>query len=139
MPDKLPRYRQGDAPLPDRCRLWPLYGAGSESLGRTGQPIEVPTPHYGPDELLVRHDACCLCFSDFKVIRSGQEHPRIYRDMQANPVVLGHEVCMTAVGVGENLRDEYHVGDRFIVQPGISTAPSDPHWHQCRADGSRAV
>jgi threonine dehydrogenase-like Zn-dependent dehydrogenase len=119
MADKLAEYRRAAAPLPDRNRLWPLYGAGLEQLGRDGQLIEVPRPKYGPDELLVRHDACGLCFSDIKVIRLGEEHPRIYRDMQADPVVLGHEVTMTVVGVGENLRDQYRVGDRFIIQADI--------------------
>jgi D-arabinose 1-dehydrogenase-like Zn-dependent alcohol dehydrogenase len=119
MADKLTEYRRAAAPLPDRNQLWPLYGAGFEKLGRDGQLIEVPMPKYGPDELLVRHDACGLCFSDIKVIRLGVEHPRIYRDMQADPVVLGHEVTMTVVGVGENLRDQYRVGDRFIIQADI--------------------
>ena len=53
--------------------------------------IERPLPSYGPDELLVRHDATGICFSDIKVIRAGQNHPRIYRDMSKEPVVLGHE------------------------------------------------
>lgn len=119
MSDKLTAYRHADAPLPDRNRLWPLYGAGFENLGCDGHPIEVPMPRYGPDELLVRHDACGLCFSDVKVIESGQKHPRIHRDMRTSPVVLGHEVTLTVVGVGENLRDQYRIGDRFIVQADI--------------------
>lgn len=119
MSDKLSEYRRADAPLPDRNRLWPLYGAGFENLGRNGQPVGMAMPEYGPDELLVRHDACGLCFSDVKVIRAGQKHPRIYRDMRADPVVLGHEVSMTVVGVGEDLRDQYRVGDRFIIQADI--------------------
>ncbi|GAB4528791.1 MAG: hypothetical protein Kow0063_05270 [Anaerolineae bacterium] len=119
MSDKLTEYRRANAPLPKRNRLWPLYGAGFDNLGRDAKPIEVPMPEYGPDELLVRHDACGLCFSDIKVLRLGEEHPRIYRDMRADPVVLGHEVAMTVVGVGENLRDQYKVGDRFIIQADI--------------------
>ncbi|MBN1975913.1 MAG: alcohol dehydrogenase catalytic domain-containing protein [Anaerolineae bacterium] len=119
MPDKLTDYRRADASLPERNRLWPLYGAGFENLGREGQPIEVETPTFGPDELLVRHDAVGLCFSDIKIIRLGEEHPRIYRNMKENPVVQGHEVSMTVVGVGENLRDQYAVGDRFIIQADI--------------------
>lgn len=119
MSDKLSEYRRAEAPLPERYRLWPLYGAGFENLGRDGEPIQVPMPDYGPDELLVRHDACSVCFSDYKVLRAGQEHPRIYRDMKADPVVLGHEVTLTVVGVGDDLRDEYSVGDRFIVQADI--------------------
>jgi threonine dehydrogenase-like Zn-dependent dehydrogenase len=105
--------------LPECNRIWPLYGAGLDNLGDDGQPIEVPMPAYGPDELLVRHDACGLCFSDIKIIRLGQQHPRIRRDMQADPVVLGHEVSMTVVGVGEDLRGQYKVGDRFVIQADI--------------------
>lgn len=119
MTDKLAEYRLADAPLPEYNRIWPLYGAGWDNLGRDRRPIDVPMPEYGPDELLLRHDACGLCFSDIKVIRTGQQHPRIYRDMKRDPVVLGHEVTVTVVGVGQNLRDQYHVGDRFIVQADI--------------------
>jgi threonine dehydrogenase-like Zn-dependent dehydrogenase len=117
--DKLTVYQKGDQPIKGPNRLWPLYGAGFENLGRDGQPIEKPLPQYGPDELLVRHDACGLCFSDIKVISLGQEHPRIFRDIRKDPVVLGHEVSITVVGVGENLRNQYKVGDRFIVQAEI--------------------
>ena len=119
MSDKLTDYQRADAPLSEDNQLWPLYGAGFDNLGRDAETIEVPMPEYGPDELLVRHDACGLCFSDIKVLRLGEEHPRIYRDMQADPVVLGHEVAMTVVGVGQNLRDQYQVGDRFIIQADI--------------------
>ncbi|MCC6167763.1 MAG: alcohol dehydrogenase catalytic domain-containing protein [Caldilineaceae bacterium] len=119
MSDVVADYKRADAPLPERNRLWPLYGAGFENLGREGQMIERPLPVYGPDELLVRHDATGICFSDIKVIRAGQNHPRIYRDMRQDPVVLGHEISLTVVGVGENLRGQYKVGDRFIVQADI--------------------
>jgi threonine dehydrogenase-like Zn-dependent dehydrogenase len=118
MNDKSTRYRQ--APEPGNANwLWPLYGAGFENLGQDGQPIEVGIPSYGPDELLVRHDACGICFSDIKVIDAGEQHPRIFRDIRREPVVLGHEVSLTVVGVGENLKDQYKVGDRFIVQADI--------------------
>jgi threonine dehydrogenase-like Zn-dependent dehydrogenase len=118
MTDKLTEYRQAKTIAP-KNRLWPLYGAGFENLGQHGQPIETEIPAYGPDELLVRHDACGICFSDIKVINAGQQHPRIFRDIQKEPVVLGHEVSLTVVGVGDNLKDEYRVGDRFIVQADI--------------------
>ena len=120
MTDKLQAYHEGTTPIGNTNRLWPLYGAGLENLGQEGQPIDVPAPVYGPDELLIRHDAIGLCFSDIKVIKQGPNHPRIGRDMVKEPVVLGHEVSLTVVGVGENLRDAYKVGDRFIVQAEIN-------------------
>ena len=116
---KLEHYRAADAPLPAVNRLWPLYGAGWESLGKDGASLEAPLSHPGPDELLVRHDAVGICFSDIKVLRAGEKHPRIYRNMQEKPVVLGHEVALTVVEVGANLRDQYQPGDRFIVQADI--------------------
>jgi len=119
MVEKLTRYRLADTPVPEKQRLMPLYGAGFENLGENGNPIEAPVPEIGPDELLVRHDAVGLCFSDIKVIRLGQDHPRIYREMKSQPVVLGHEVSLTVVRVGEHLRNQYKPGDRFIMQSDI--------------------
>ena len=119
MSDQLEAYRKGVDPIKPTNRLWPLYGAGLENMGREGQPIDTPIPACGPDELLVRHDANGLCFSDIKVIKQGPNHPRIGRDMEAEPVVLGHEVSLTVIGVGENLRGQYRIGDRFIVQADI--------------------
>ena len=98
--EKLHKYRRGSLPLPSGYRRWPLFGAGLENFGKDNRPVEVSFPAYGPDELLIRHDACGLCFSDTKVIAQGQSHPRIFRDMQKEPVVLGHEVSMTILGAG---------------------------------------
>ncbi len=119
MTDKLAEYKNARSEIPEKTILWPLYGAGFENLGLNGEPIEVDTPAPGPDELLVRHDACGLCFSDTKVINLGQNHPRIYRDIKKEPVVLGHEVSMTVVQAGKNLKDQYGPGDRFIIQADI--------------------
>jgi threonine dehydrogenase-like Zn-dependent dehydrogenase len=119
LPDKLTTYRRAHAPLPETNRLWPLYGAGFGNLGRDGRAVDLPMPAYGPHELLVRHDAVGLCFSDIKILRLGEDHPRIYRNMQDDPVVQGHEVSMTVVGVGGSLRTQYQVGDRFIIQADI--------------------
>ena len=119
MSEEFSAYKSAHNPLHEEHLIWPLYGAGLENLGVNDAPIQVPMPVFGPDELLVRHDACSLCFSDIKVIRLGEEHPRIYRDMKKDPVILGHEVSMTVVGVGENLQDQYRIGDRFIIQADI--------------------
>ncbi|TEU10537.1 MAG: hypothetical protein E3J25_08855 [Anaerolineales bacterium] len=117
---ELARYRQGDSPVPPRHWLWPLYGAGLENLGVDDRPIQVDTPSCGPHQLLVRHDAVGLCFSDTKIIKAGNTHPRLAgRDMKANPVVMGHEVVLTVLEVGEDLAGRFERGDRFIVQADI--------------------
>ena len=106
MDDKVVAYHHAEERLPQQNVVWPTYGAGFENFGKDGQPIETPMPDVGPDELLVRHDACGLCFSDIKIISLGQNHPRIFRDISKEPAVQGHEVSMTVVQVGENLRDQ---------------------------------
>ncbi|GAB4514526.1 MAG: hypothetical protein Kow0047_26390 [Anaerolineae bacterium] len=107
-------------PLPEKQWLWPLYGAGFEKLGVEGRPIQAPVPQPGPGQLLVRHDAVGICFSDIKIIRQGGSHPRLVgRDLSQEPVVMGHEVSLTVVAVGEGLEDQFHVGDRFAVQADI--------------------
>jgi len=117
---KLVAYRKGEGPIPAKYWLWPLYGAGLENLGMDGKPIMVETPPVGPDQLLVRHDAVGLCFSDTKIIKAGETHPRLMgRNMKTNPVVMGHEVSLTVVGVGSNLKGQYRPGDRFIVQADV--------------------
>ncbi len=119
MTDKLTSYRQTPTPADPTNQLWPLYGAGLENFGVDGKPIAAPLPSFGPDELLIRHDACGLCFSDVKVVNQGQNHPRIFRDMKTEPVVMGHEVAMTILGVGDNLKDRYHVGERLTLETDI--------------------
>ncbi len=119
MPDKINEYKQVISPAPDHYRLWPLYGAGFENMGNQGQTIEVPYRQPGPDELVVRHDAVGLCFSDIKIINLGPSHPRIFKDMKTDPVVMGHEVSMTVVDVGESLKDQYKPGDRLIIEADI--------------------
>ncbi len=118
--DKLAAYKAGEGKIPAKYWLWPLYGAGIENLGQDGKPIQVDTPKIGPDEILVRHDAVGLCFSDIKVIKAGETHPRLQgRNMKTNPVVLGHEVSLTVMQVGANLKERFKPGQRFIVQADI--------------------
>src|SRR5229473_1675260 len=116
----LEKYKQARTTVPEKMLRWHLYGAGLEKMGRDGQPEEVAVPTFGPDELLVRQDACGLCFSDTKVIGLGSNHPRMAgRDLKKNPVTLGHEVSCTVVGIGDNLADRFKLGERFIVQADV--------------------
>ena len=62
MSAKVDYYKKGIPPKRKTNRLWPLYGAGIENLGIDNKLIEVPIPVYGPDELLVRHDASAYVF-----------------------------------------------------------------------------
>ncbi len=118
--ETLDSFRFGTEPIPHRMLRWHLYGAGLENFGNEGKPEEVEVPQFSDNELLVRQDACGLCFSDTKVIALGNQHPRMTgRDLQRDPVTLGHEVACTVVGVGSSLKDRFNIGDRFVIQADV--------------------
>ena len=120
MSDKFDQYRSPDAPVPDECWAWNMYGAGVESIGRDGKPERVPVLEPGPDQLLVRVDAVGMCYSDVKLIKQGGSHPKLYnRDLSQNPTRLGHEATHTVMKVGANLQDQFHPGQRLALQPDI--------------------
>ncbi len=123
MSEKYELYREGGGSVPDRTMAWNLYGAGLENIGRSGQPEAFDVPEPGPDQLLVRIDSVGMCFSDVKIIRQGRNHPKLYnRDLQTEPTRLGHEVSLTVIKVGEDLRQRYTPGQRLAVQPDIYQA-----------------
>jgi len=106
--------------LPETYQRWHLYGAGLENVGLEGKPETVPMPTPAANEILVRHDACGICYSDIKIINLGGEHPRLAgRNLAENPVVMGHEVALTVVAVGQNLQQQFHPGQRYIVQADV--------------------
>ncbi len=53
--------------------------------------------------------------------------------MKVDPVVLGHEVSMTIVGVGKHLQDRFKVGDRLSMEPEIfvnGRSQAYGYWYQ---------
>ena len=118
--EKLQKYFDACETLPESQYAWPLYGTGLDCLGKNGSPVERGIPEYGTDELLMRIDAVSMCFTDVKEIVQGENHPRLtYRDIPNDPIVPGHELSMTVVGVGTALQDTYSVGQRFTIQPDV--------------------
>ncbi len=106
--------------IPEKMLAWQLFGAGFECLGKNDQPCEIPVPEIKEDELLVKIDAIGLCFSDVKLIRAGEKHPRVYsEDLSKDPVIPGHEAVMTIVKVGKAVEDKFEIGQRFIIQADI--------------------
>jgi NADPH:quinone reductase-like Zn-dependent oxidoreductase len=134
---KLAAYRRAESEPRRRVTgSGPSTGRAGESGAATISRFEVDLPVCGPDELLVRHDAVGLCFSDTKVIAAGEHHPRLAgRDMKANPVVLGHEVALTVMQVGANRRDRFQArATASSCRPtSIITAWAWPMAMPCRA------
>jgi 2-desacetyl-2-hydroxyethyl bacteriochlorophyllide A dehydrogenase len=79
--------------------------------------VPVPTP--GPDDILVRVEACGICGSDRHMFRG--EYPT------ALPVTLGHEFCGVVESAGANVT-RLKTGDRITGDPNIACG----HCRQCR-------
>lgn len=116
---KYTQYRQ-NLHTPEQTWRWHLYGAGLHRLGSHGKPEQVPVPVPNSRQLVVRMDAVGICYSDVKIVRLGENHPRLTgRNMKQHPVIMGHEVACTVVKVGEALQDRFQPGQRFVVQADV--------------------
>jgi 2-desacetyl-2-hydroxyethyl bacteriochlorophyllide A dehydrogenase len=81
-----------------------------ESIGNLfARETEKPTP--GPDDLLVRVEACGICGTDRHLLHG--EFP------STPPVTLGHEFCGIVEAMGGDVRG-FKLGDRITGDPNIS-------------------
>jgi acryloyl-coenzyme A reductase len=65
---------------------------------------DAPEPRSGVDELLIRVEACGVCYHDVINRRGGLPRTRL-------PAILGHEVCGSVIDKGPGVR-RLRVGDR---------------------------
>jgi len=75
-----------------------------------GRPLvrrEIPVPSPGPDQLLVKVNACGVCRTDLHVADGELPKPKL-------PLVPGHEIVGTVVRVGSRV-DDFRPGDRVGV------------------------
>lgn len=115
-----------------------LTGPGKLELN-THKPVVAP----GPYQVLGRVESVGLCFSDLKLLKQFNEHPRKSVVTQGltpevlagipsyvpgeKPAVPGHEAVIRIVAVGDQVR-RHKVGERCLVQAdyrGILTAGSN--------------
>src|SRR5437762_14290621 len=66
---------------------------------------EVPTPQIGIGEILVRVEACGICYTDLK---------KIEYDLLPPPRIYGHETAAVVAKTGARVRD-VRAGDRVVV------------------------
>jgi L-iditol 2-dehydrogenase len=78
-----------------------LYGVGDLRL------VDIPTPEYGPDEVLTKVTVCAVCPTDIRKYRVGNGGVLQF------PFNMGHEWVGEVVEVGKNV-DDVKVGDRIL-------------------------
>ena len=78
---------------------------------------EITLPEVGPDDVQVKIISDSLCMSSYKAALEGEDHKRVPNNVAEKPTIVGHEFCGDIIAVGENWKDKYKVGDKFVIQP----------------------
>lgn len=79
-------------------------------LEAPGQPLkylEVPVPRPGPEQVLIRVQACGVCRTDLHIVDGELTEPKL-------PLIIGHEIVGTVAAVGERV-EKFREGDRLGV------------------------
>jgi len=80
---------------------------------------EIPVPHPGPDDVIVRTRACGVCGSDRHMAQADGDGYMRYPGYTRLPVVLGHEFAGDVVEVGP---------DVALLRPGDAVACDNMVW-----------
>lgn len=91
-----------------------LYGKGDLRLD------EFKLPLINDDEILAHVISDSICMSSYKAAVQGSDHKRVPKDIDKNPVMVGHEFCGEILEVGSKWQHKFKAGQRFSIQPAIN-------------------
>lgn len=91
-----------------------LYGKGDLRLD------EFELPLINDDEILAHVISDSICMSSYKAAVQGSDHKRVPKDIDKNPVMVGHEFCGEILEVGSKWQHKFKAGQRFSIQPAIN-------------------
>ncbi len=91
-----------------------LYGADDLRLE------EFELPEIKDDEILVKIISDSICMSTYKLLRQGKAHKRCPKDVDVNPIIIGHEFAGDIVKVGKKWQNEFKVGEKYALQPALN-------------------
>lgn len=87
---------------------------------------EFELPEIKDDEILAHIISDSICMSSYKAAIQGNEHKRIPKDIDINPIIVGHEFCGEIVKVGKKWKDKFQAGNKFSIQPALNQK-DDPY------------
>jgi len=91
-----------------------LYGKNDLRLER----FDLPEP--GDHEILADIVSNSICMSDHKAVEQGADHKRVPKDIDRNPIVIGHEFCGRILKVGSQVKGDFRPGQKFSIQPQLN-------------------
>mgnify|MGYP000884138437 FL=1 len=77
-------------------------------------------PEIKDDEILVKVISDSICMSTYKAAIQGPDHKRVPKDVDKNPVIVGHEFAGNIVKVGAKWKDQFKEGQKFAQQPALN-------------------
>lgn len=118
--------------LPKTMKALVAYGKGDYRLE-----LEYPVPECGPDDIMIKTEACGICAGDLKCSHGAamfwgdETQPAWVKP----PFIPGHEFFGHIVQMGENVKG-YQLGDRIIadqiVPCGTCRFCRDGHYWMCQ-------
>lgn len=87
---------------------------------------EFELPPIKDDEILAHITSDSICMSSYKAAIQGADHKRVPKDVDKNPIIIGHEFCGTIVEVGKKWQGRFKPGKKFTIQTALND-PSNPY------------
>ena len=87
---------------------------------------EFDLPEMQDDEILATIVSDSICMSSYKAAIQGTDHKRVPKDIDQNPIIIGHEFCGEILKVGKKWEDQFKPGQKFTVQPALNKE-DDPY------------
>lgn len=81
---------------------------------------EFELPEIKEDEILVKVVSDSICMSSHKAAVLGPDHKRVPKDVDVNPIIIGHEMAGDIVEVGSKWKDQFKPGQKFAIQPALN-------------------
>ncbi len=86
---------------------------------------EFELPEIKSGEILIKIISDSVCMSTYKTAMQGAKHLRVPDNVAENPVIVGHEFCAEIVEVGDDLKNDYKVGEKVIIPPVLAYLPGN--------------
>lgn len=81
---------------------------------------EFELPPIKDDEILAHVVSDSICPSTYKAVIQGSDHKKVPKDIDKNPVIIGHEFCGEILEVGSKWKHKFRAGQKFTIQPALN-------------------